>query len=400
MLLDTLIYVFYTLLICVFLSTVVVPLTIKYVRHRNFDHFLKQAEADKLATQMIMSTLASNHAYLFYQEEDGALVFGEHFFDRVKVRARNISINTTARLLAPEDRKRFYEAFENATENGDELYLKTRKTADSEQHYFLVYIQKNYINGKSYIYGLFYVIDHIRRQQEEMREALRREEDANLKSSFLASMGHEIRTPLNAIVGFSRMLVENYGSLSEDELSVIRETISQSNTQLLKLLDNVMNYSSSSEEKLDLPLTEKVVEAIMKELYTMHTVIVPQHLELIYEPGNPNDRVLANRSSILQIVSNLMNNAIKFTPKGSIKLGWLSKEDYITIFVEDTGIGIAPENRMKIFDKYFKQNSLMAGAGIGLSLCKRLAKAMNGTIDVYSELGKGSRFELSIPRLK
>ncbi len=132
----------------------------------------------------------------------------------------------------------------------------------------------------------------------------------------------------------------------------------------------------------------------------MHTVIVPQHLELIYEPGNPNDRVLANRSSILQIVSNLMNNAIKFTPKGSIKLGWLSKEDYITIFVEDTGIGIAPENRMKIFDKYFKQNSLMAGAGIGLSLCKRLAKAMNGTIDVYSELGKGSRFELSIPRLK
>ena len=184
----------------------------------------------------------------------------------------------------------------------------------------------------------------------------------------------------------------------KEEFKVIKDTISQSNKQLLDILDNVMKFTVNTDEKIDLPLTPKSVEALMTELYNMHTVIVPKEIQFNYVQGDSSDVVLTNRSSLLQIVSNLMNNAIKFTPEGSITLGWESNEDTITVFVQDTGIGIAHENLDKIFDKYFKQSSMMAGAGIGLSLCKRLTESMNGTISVESEVDKGSRFSVQLPR--
>lgn len=392
-------YILYIALLVVLLfSAVILPLSIKYVRHRHFAKYIAQSEADEMAMQNITETLLSTNAYLFHLDDQGRLRFGSRLFQKFNLHDHALSVSTIARILDADSKQTFLDVFQNLDEKGKEVYLKTYSSKLHEPHYFVLFVQKVSSGGKELVYGLFYLIDHFHVQQDEMREALRREEDVNLKSSFLASMGHEIRTPLNAIVGFSRMLVENRKTMSEEEFSTIRETITRSNKQLLDLLDNVMKYSANSDKKLDIPLTPKTVQVLMDEIYTMHTVIVPKQLEFKYEPGNSDDMVVTNRSSLIQIVSNLMNNAIKFTPTGSITLGWRGQDDRIIIYVRDTGIGIAEENHEKIFDKYFKNNSMMAGAGIGLSLCKRLTEAMNGTISVKSKLDEGSCFEINLPR--
>lgn len=213
-------------------------------------------------------------------------------------------------------------------------------------------------------------------------------------------MGHEIRTPLNVIVGFSKLLVENRNEMSMEECEEYYKIIEQNNSQLLNLLDSVFSVSGEGEDGLKITLSRKNVSDVMEDLYMAHTVIVPDTLRFRFIRGNDDDYFMINRGSLLQIVSNLMNNAVKFTEEGTITLGWTSDDENVTIFVEDTGIGVPAESRERIFDKYYKENTSSVGAGIGLPLCRKLVHEMNGSIMVADSEGPGSRFEVIIPKLK
>ena len=247
--------------------------------------------------------------------------------------------------------------------------------------------------------GLAVSNDQAHKAKLEREEAFRRAEEADVKESFLASMSHEIRTPVNAIVGFSEVLVKQHALLTKEERKTFEQYIKDSNDHLVQLLDNILQYSDEKGKEFAIKLTTKDVAAIMEDIYNIHTVIVPKHLKLIYKPG-PDAKMLANRASLLQVMSNIINNAIKFTEQGSITIGWeIESRDSGNrgvLFVEDTGIGISSENQQSIFKKYYKSTSTSAGAGIGLSLCKFLVEKMNGEISVKSTLGKGSRFEVRL----
>lgn len=215
----------------------------------------------------------------------------------------------------------------------------------------------------------------------------------------MASMSHEIRSPLNAIVGFADLLVKHGKDLSQEERSAFSHHINDSKDQLLRLLDDVMNYSTKKEESFSLELSKKSVKELMDEAYYMHTVIVPERLDFHYECSK-DAFVMANRSAVLQIMSNLMNNAIKFTEAGSITMGWRYTEEadgsWVEMYVRDTGIGISETDMQHICEKFRKVDSHSVGAGIGLALCTQLASSMKGALCMDSKLGEGSTFSLKL----
>lgn len=266
------------------------------------------------------------------------------------------------------------------------------------RHAFIVYV--NHLSdesGKLVDNGFVVFNDESYETEQIRREAYRLAEETTVKESFIASMSHEIRTPLNAIVGFADLLAKQNNKLSPEDRAEYASHINSNMEHLLSLLEDVINYSDKSEHKLSLELSRYNVGALMENVYFTHSVIMPENLTLSLERG-PAAAVMVNRSAFLQIMSNLMSNAIKFTSEGGICIGWEVKEDggnsFASLYVEDTGCGISPENQELIFRKFFKTDIHTTGAGIGLALCRKLAAGMDARIELQSEPGKGSRFSL------
>lgn len=386
------------LVLLLVLLAAIFQLAAMYRKHK-YDRLLrKRSEEDSHVVQTIVDTLSALNAFVFTLNADGSIKFGERFYRKFHMRERSVPQRTFLRCLSSADAIQVKHAFDHADEEGEELILDTLPILTGKRHAIRLRISNVVVNGRRLTVGLFYLIDHIRENENRMREALRMDEEAKIKAGFLASMGHEIRNPLNSIVGYSNLLLQMRETMSDEELAMISKTINDCNKQLLTLLDNVVTYSPDSEEKLTLPLSKKSVSILMEEFYAMYAVSVPETLRFELVKGDEADHMMVNRSSMMQIVGNLINNAVKFTGEGSITLGWHSDEEHVYIYVEDTGIGIAPENLDKIFVKYHKVSSAMAGAGIGLSLCERLTEAMQGHIVVESELDKGSRFTVILPK--
>ena len=268
------------------------------------------------------------------------------------------------------------------------------------EHAFIIYV--NHIdNGEGVILcnGFIVLNDEAYEAEKLRQEAESLAEETAVKESFLAAMSHEIRNPLNTIVGFADVLAKRSRELSNEERAEFSALINDSMEHLLKLLEDVVNYSSVNEEQMSLELSRLDVGKVMEEVYITHEYIMPENLQLRIKRG-PAGIMLANRSAILQIMSNLMNNAIKFTPSGTVTIGWdivgSGEDSEVQLYVQDTGNGISEENKDLIFRNFYKTDSHSVGAGIGLSLCMRLARAMNGTISLESEVGNGSKFILKL----
>ena len=253
-------------------------------------------------------------------------------------------------------------------------------------------------DGKYVPMGLFFSIDDEHKRLEAMREVYAKEEESIAKQSFIASMGHEIRNPLNAIVGFSSLLAETYFDIDDEERASYAKTIRENNEHLLSLLDGALLSAKEQDKLLLNSLKETRIADLMEELYKTNSVIIPSHLSFDFEKGG-DAYVNVSRTGIRQIVSNLINNACKFTYNGGITFGWNVTRDTVKIYVRDTGIGISAENIENIFKKFYKEDSSTGGAGIGLPLCRRLAEMMGGSLIVDSVVGEGSNFIVSLPRI-
>ncbi len=253
-------------------------------------------------------------------------------------------------------------------------------------------------DGQMVPMGLFFSIDESHSRLEAMREVYAKEEESISKQSFIASMGHEIRNPLNAIVGFSNLLADLYFDIDEKERESYADIIRKSNEHLLSLLDGALLSAKEQDKLLKSSLGVIPVDGFMEELFKTNSVVVPSYLSFDYDKGD-SAYINVSRTGMRQIVSNLINNACKFTAQGGITFGWNTTVDRVNIFVRDTGMGIGPENIDNIFKKFFKADSSSSGAGIGLPLCKRLTEMMDGNLIVESELGRGSCFTISLPRI-
>lgn len=221
------------------------------------------------------------------------------------------------------------------------------------------------------------------------------EELDRLKSAFLANMSHEIRTPLNAIVGFSSLLTETEDMKDRKQYMAIV----QENTELLlQLISDILDLSKMESGAFEFVKSDTDVNLLCSEIIRSLRMKVPAGVELVFEECLPGCHVWADKNRLNQVISNFINNALKFTFSGSITLGYYRQTDgYLRFYVRDTGMGI-PKNKIKtVFDCFVKLNSFVHGTGLGLSICKSLVEQMGGTIGVESEEGEGSCFWFTYP---
>ena len=221
------------------------------------------------------------------------------------------------------------------------------------------------------------------------------EELDRLKSAFLANMSHEIRTPLNAIVGFSSLLTETEDMKDRKQYMAIV----QENTELLlQLISDILDLSKMEAGAFEFVKSDTDVNLLCSEIIRSLRMKVPAGVELVFEECLPGCHVWADKNRLNQVISNFINNALKFTFSGSITLGYYRQTDgYLRFYVRDTGMGI-PKNKIKtVFDRFVKLNSFVHGTGLGLSICKSLVEQMGGTIGVESEEGEGSCFWFTYP---
>lgn len=219
------------------------------------------------------------------------------------------------------------------------------------------------------------------------------EELDRLKSAFLANMSHEIRTPLNAIVGFSSLLTETEDMKNRKQYMAIV----QENTELLlQLISDILDLSKMESGAFEFVKSDTDVNLLCSEIIRSLRMKVPAGVELVFEECLPGCHVWADKNRLNQVISNFINNALKFTFSGSITLGYYRQTDgYLRFYVRDTGMGI-PKNKIKtVFDRFVKLNSFVHGTGLGLSICKSLVEQMGGTIGVESE--EGSCFWFTYP---
>ncbi|MFW5851245.1 MAG: PAS domain S-box protein [Bacteroidota bacterium] len=229
------------------------------------------------------------------------------------------------------------------------------------------------------------------------------EESDRLKSAFLANMSHEIRTPLNAIVGFSRLLArKNY---EKEKRTLFIQDIQSNSNQLLTIINDILDISKIESGQFILNPEPLCLNKLLQEVYDSFMVQISQkEISFFCEKPLSDSSVNINIDEVRlkQVLNNLLHNAYKFTEKGVIHFGYSHNIDsHITLFVKDTGIGIAPEKHTIIFEHFRQEDDTTTrkygGTGLGLSISKRLIELMGGTIWVESEKGKGAQFYLQIP---
>ena len=237
-------------------------------------------------------------------------------------------------------------------------------------------------------------VDVSRKLKRAKEEAERSE---LLKSSFLANISHEIRTPLNAIVGFSRLIadVENV----EDKME-FRRIIEENNERLLSLINELLDFSKIEANMVRFDLQPIGLNDLFKSVYNSFILRFSSEVQLINEALETEHYIYADKNRMIQVFSNLLDNALKHTKYGSVRLGYKLNGENVEIYVADTGVGILPERLDSIFNRFVKADENVQGTGLGLSICKMLIEKMGGQISVESVFGKGTTFKVAFPVFK
>ncbi len=232
--------------------------------------------------------------------------------------------------------------------------------------------------------------DKLKKTQEELIVALHKAEESDrLKSAFLANMSHEIRTPLNAIVGFSGVLDE----VEKEERDEYVELIRRNSDLLLQLLSDILDLSRIEAGVLEFTFGETDAYKVCNNVVTSLANKCRSGVELYLNPSVTSMPLSTDVNRLMQVLINLVNNAIKFTSKGSIEVGYdLYNDELVEFYVKDTGIGIAADKQSAVFDRFTKLNIYVEGTGLGLSICQTIVCMLGGEMGVESEEGVGSRF--------
>ena len=246
------------------------------------------------------------------------------------------------------------------------------------------------------------ITDKRKAEMELIKAKEKAEESDRLKSAFLANMSHEIRTPMNGILGFADLLKQP--QLSGEQQQEYIRIIESSGTRMLNILNDIIDISKIEAGLMKVTLSETNIN---EQIEYIHTFFLPETerkgLFFFVKPFLPSNEVTikTDREKIYAIMTNLIKNAIKFTDKGSIELGYSKKGEFIDFFIKDTGMGIAKERQQAIFERFIQADisdkRAFQGAGLGLSITKAYVEMLGGQIWCESKENKGSEFHFTIP---
>lgn len=238
-------------------------------------------------------------------------------------------------------------------------------------------------------------IDARKQKEEQLKETYTRIVNANrVKNSFLSNMSNEIRTPLNAIVGFSELIIESTDTAEQKELV---KYLNENNEKFLKLISDIVDMSKIESGAMKCTMSDVDINELLNELVrTSMQQVDPGKVNIVFAPTE-NCIVYSDRERLQQVLSTFMSNAVKFTGKGSIEIGYRLLSKKIQLYVKDTGCGVDPEKREYLFNHLNRNSTEYRGWGMGLAVASSIIKLLKGEIGFESETGKGSTFWCTIP---
>lgn len=239
--------------------------------------------------------------------------------------------------------------------------------------------------------------EHKKIEEELIIARDKAQQSDKLKSVFLANMSHEIRTPLNAIVGFSNLLVDGDMAFKKEEVKEFLSLINLNCEQLLALISDILDLSKIESNTMVFNITEQPLTPLLQNILRAQQINVPQEVDLLLDLPATDTIITTDPLRLKQVINNLINNAIKFTSKGAITLGYRQNNDQVSIFVKDTGTGIDEDKINRIFERFYKGDNFVQGTGLGLAISHTIVEHLKGTITVTSEIGKGSHFTIQHP---
>jgi signal transduction histidine kinase len=248
-----------------------------------------------------------------------------------------------------------------------------------------------------------------KRSEAELAELLRRVEMARdaameagaAKTHFLANMSHELRTPLNAIIGFTRIVSRDSDALPERQADNLSKVL-VSAEHLLALIDEILDLSRIEAGELTLDISETSVTEVLREVTdSLEPLVERPRVQLVVDADTALPRVVTDRDKLKQILLNLVSNAVKYTDGGTIAVRAAAVDGRLRVDVSDTGVGIPAEELGRIFDEFHQADGAISpsrpGTGLGLTISRRLARALGGDVTVESTPGVGSTFTLDLP---
>lgn len=251
---------------------------------------------------------------------------------------------------------------------------------------------------------LLSVTDQLKEKNEALKTAkLKAEENDSLKTAFLQNMSHEIRTPLNGIIGFAELLSDMDGNIAK--CPEYAHLIIESGQRLLNIVNDILDISKIETGQIEIERSKFDLHTILGELYLVYSnKLKDKDISLAcHTTENSHLFINSDKTRLYQILSNFLGNATKYTTQGSIDFGYTyTNTGFLDLYVKDTGIGIAHDEKEKIFERFFRSNNDLskqsAGAGLGLAICDRLAVLLDGEILLESELGEGTQITIRLPQ--
>lgn len=366
----------------------------------------RSAERTRIHTKMALRR-SGIHTCSIFVNPDIAVDFDDSVItlnnpDSASDETIDVSWKTFASNLHPDEKEAYAEAFRKLCRGEVDVFeVEVRmKFAGSDEYKWyesVAHLYERDEQGRPTVILLCLVNIQKRKTQELLLKDARLKAEAadKMKSKYLADMSHEIRTPLNAITGFAELMA--FADSDEERISYY-EIIKTNNQLLTQLVNDILDLSKIEADAITIAYLPIDVNELIGTIYASARLSMPEGVVLMLESGADSCIFGTDGIRLLQLITNLVNNAIKNTHSGSITLGYSCLEDgHLRFYVRDTGVGIAKEKIENLFDRFVKLNDYVEGIGLGLAICKSLIAKMGGSIYVESEEGKGSEFSFVLP---
>jgi len=339
----------------------------------------------------------------FLNTINNSFVFGENYRNIYGADTPNaISMEMFLSKVHPDDREKVLQSHYSITNNRSTKFAVEFRISFNEDNRYewwerrgVTYSDSMSEDEVKYVYGMDINIDDHKEREKELIEAkMKAEESDRLKSAFLSNMSHEIRTPLNGIVGFANLLADP--DYTEKEKVEFVKVINTSSKVLMNLVSDILDLSRIESNTMNFELKPTNLNEHIKEIADSYKLSVNENVVLSIELPDQAAWVNTDPFRNRQVITNLINNSLKFTKNGEIRIGYTVNGDYAEVYVSDTGKGIKKDLLKNIFHRFYKVDDFVAGTGLGLPICKAIVEKIGGRIWAESEYGKGTIIRYTI----